>query len=242
MPRHSLVIPFFQEAGNALPLLVLARGTLDSLDGGCEVILVDDGSTDGTAEELAAAAAADSRCRVIRLERNAGQAAALYRGLREARGEIVLTMDGDGQNDPRDFPALLAVIGRGEADVACGWRVDRRDRWTRRISSRIANAVRRFVLRDGVHDAGCQLRVFRREVMAALRPTGMLQAFLPAMAASAGFRVREVPVRHHARRCGASKYGARNLSWRPSVELAAAWWRLRVMARRPGGQPRSRPG
>lgn len=213
------------------PLMAEACAVLATLDPAFEAWLIDDGSTDGTAAELAAVVVAEPRCRVIRLERNVGQAGALLRGLREARGERLLTMDGDGQNDPRDFPALLALV-EGGADLACGWRRERHDRWVRRAMSRTANVVRRGLLRDGVNDAGCQLRVFRREVLAVLEPGPLWQAFLPAMAAAAGLRVRELPVRHHARRHGKAHFGVRNLWWRPVAEMGRLWWRLRRRSRR----------
>lgn len=232
-PRCSLVVPFHNEAGNVRPLMAAACAVLAELDPAFEALLVDDGSTDGTAAELAAVAAADPRCRVLRLGRNLGQAAALLHGLRAARGERLLTMDGDGQNDPRDFPALLALVEAG-ADLACGWRRERHDRWARRAMSRTAYVVRRWLLRDGVHDAGCQLRVFRREVLEVLEPGPLWQAFLPAMAAAAGLRVRELPVRHHARRHGRAHFGAWNLWWRPAVEMLRLWRRLR--ARRADGR------
>ncbi|OHE89541.1 MAG: hypothetical protein A3G75_03910 [Verrucomicrobia bacterium RIFCSPLOWO2_12_FULL_64_8] len=229
-PRYSLVVPFYQEAGNIRPLMEAACQVLAGLEGGFEALLVDDGSTDGTAEELAAVAAADPRCRVIRLEQNSGQAAALLRGLQQAQGEIILTMDGDGQNDPRDFPNLLSELERSAADVVCGWRVDRHDTPARRLMSAVANGVRRRMLRDGVHDSGCQLRVLRREVIGALIPRPMMQSFLPAMAAAAGFCVRELPVSHHPRRHGLSKYGVGKLWWRPCVELVVVWRLLRRVA------------
>ncbi len=219
VPRYSLVVPFFNEAANIRPLLAQAVRVLGSLPGGFEALLVDDGSTDGTARELAAVAAGEPRCRVIRLDRNRGQAAALHEGLRQVRGEIILTMDGDGQNDPGDFPALLDRMERDQADLACGIRTPRHDSLLRRVMSALANRVRRYLLRDGVHDAGCQLRAFRREVVAVLRPTPLLQAFLPAMAVAAGFRLAEMPVRHHPRLHGASHYGLRRLWWRPMVEM-----------------------
>jgi glycosyltransferase involved in cell wall biosynthesis len=143
----------------------------------------------------------------------------LLAGLKEARGGLILTMDGDGQNDPRDFPALLALIETRKADIACGWRVKREDGVLRRMMSRLANSIRRRMLRDGLHDAGCQLRVFRREVIATLQPSPLLQAFLPAMAVAAGFRTAEIPVRHHPRVHGESKYGLRTLWWRPFTEM-----------------------
>jgi len=228
-PRYSLVVPFFNEAANVRPLLAQAVRVLGSLPGGFEALLVDDGSTDGTARELDAMAAGEPRCRVIRLGRNRGQAAALLEGLRQARGEIVLTMDGDGQNDPDDIPVLLDRLERDQADLVCGIRTPRHDSLLRRAMSGLANGVRRSFLRDGVQDAGCQLRAFRREAVAALRPTPFLQAFLPAMAVAAGFRLTEIPVRHRPRLHGASHYGLRRLWWRPMIEML----RLRRLLRRP---------
>jgi glycosyltransferase involved in cell wall biosynthesis len=218
-PRHTLVIPFYNEAENVRAVMDATLAALRALEGGFEALLVDDGSTDATATELAAIAAEEARVRVITLKPNRGQAAALHAGLKAARGEIILTMDGDGQNDPRDFPELLAVLASGEADLVCGWRADRHDSWLRRVMSRVANLVRARVLRDGLHDGGCQLRVFRRGVIGILRPSPLLQSFIPAMAVAAGFRVSERRVRHHARRGGESKYGLRRLWWMPMREM-----------------------
>jgi dolichol-phosphate mannosyltransferase len=218
-PRFSLVVPFYQEAGNVAPVVSAACAVMGQLDPDFEAILVDDGSTDGTASELARIAAADPHCRLLTQPENRGQAAALLAGLHQARGRLIFTMDGDGQNDPRDFPALLALVEQNGIDVACGWRADRHDSMLRRAMSRLANTVRRRLLRDGLHDAGCQLRVFRREVIGALRPSPLMQSFLPAMAVAAGFRVGEATVRHHPRTHGDSKYGLGNLWWRPFTEM-----------------------
>lgn len=225
-PRHTLVVPFFNEAGNVRPLMDRALAVLQSLPGDFEVLLVDDGSTDATPAELAALARTNARCRVIRFPTNRGQAAALYEGLREARGQIILTMDGDGQNDPDDFPALLARLSPGRADVVCGIRTPRRDAAARRAMSWLANQVRGRLLCDRLHDGGCQLRVFRREIVPVLDPSPLLQAFLPAMAVAAGFSVAELPVRHHPRRHGTSKYGIRRLWWRPAAEMIRQWRRI----------------
>ncbi|HEY8993600.1 MAG TPA: glycosyltransferase family 2 protein [Lacunisphaera sp.] len=218
-PRCSLVIPFYQEEGNIASVVPDACAVVAELDPGFEAILVDDGSTDGTGRALTEIAATDPHCRVITQPENRGQASALLAGLQQARGELIFTMDGDGQNDPRDFPALLARIERDGLDVSCGWRVDRHDGVLRRMMSRLANVVRSRLLHDNIHDAGCQLRVFRREVIAALRPSPLMQSFLPAMAVAAGFRVGELPVRHHPRTHGDSKYGLHNLWWRPFTEM-----------------------
>jgi hypothetical protein len=135
-------------------------------------------------------------------------------------------MDGDGQNDPRDNPALLALVESGGVDLACGWRVDRHDSTLRRIMSRVANVVRGAVLKDGVHDAGCQLRVMRREVRDAFFPMELMQSFIPALAVAAGFRVGEMPVRHHARQQGTAKYGLGRLWWRPAAAMIGLRWKI----------------
>ncbi len=227
-PAYSLVVPLFNEAGNVLEVVDAAGRVLTARGKAFEIILVDDASTDPTPAEVAAAAARWAACRALRLPAHAGQAAALWAGLNEARGDFILTMDGDGQNDPLDFPALLELVESGRFDLACGWRVDRRDSGLRRAMSRLANGVRRAVLGDRVHDAGCQLRVMRREVLSALQPMELLQAFVPALAVAAGYRVGELPVRHHPRRHGRSKYGLGRLWWRP----AAAMLRLHASLRR----------
>jgi glycosyltransferase involved in cell wall biosynthesis len=225
-PDLSLVIPVYNEAGNILPLAGDAVTVLRGLGRPFEVILVNDGSTDATAAEIAAAHAHWPECRELRLERNSGQATALLTGLRAASGRLLLMMDGDGQNDPRDFPALLDLVESGRVDLACGWRVDRHDSTLRRIMSRVANLVRGVILRDGVHDAGCQLRAFRREVRDAFVPMELMQSFIPALAVAAGWRVGELPVRHHARRHGEPKYGFRRLWWRPAAAMLGLRWRI----------------
>ncbi|AOS46196.1 Undecaprenyl-phosphate 4-deoxy-4-formamido-L-arabinose transferase [Lacunisphaera limnophila] len=219
MSAHtSLVIPLYNEAGNILPLVGACVDVLNARGRDYEIILVDDGSTDGTAAEIKEACARWPRC-VVLTRPHAGQAAALLAGLQAARGDLLLTLDGDGQNDPRDFPALLDLVESDQVDLACGWRVDRHDSTLRRVMSRLANLVRRRVLADGVHDAGCQLRVMRRTVRDALFPFELMQSFIPAIAVAAGFRVGELPVRHHPRRHGDSKYGFLRLWLSPALAM-----------------------
>jgi dolichol-phosphate mannosyltransferase len=225
-PQLSVVVPVYNEAGNILPLAHATVEVLESLGRSFEIIFVNDGSTDGTAAEIAEASRRWPQCRELPMPQNSGQAVALHKGLREARGRLIVTMDGDGQNDPRDIPALLALVESGKIDVACGWRVDRHDSWLRRRMSRLAYVARRAILRDRVHDSGCQLRVIRPEVREVLEPMELMQSFLPAIAAAAGFRVGELPVRHHARERGESKYGFARLWWRPAIAMLGLRWRL----------------
>jgi glycosyltransferase involved in cell wall biosynthesis len=225
-PQLSVVVPVYNEAGNILPLADKTVAALRALGRPFEIIFVNDGSTDLTTDEIAAAHAQWPECRELRLPKNSGQAVALLTGLRAARGDYLLMMDGDGQNDPRDYPALLALVESGQVDLACGWRVDRHDSTLRKIMSRVANVVRRAILHDGVHDSGCQLRVMRREVRAAFFPMELMQSFIPALAVAAGFRVGEIPVRHHGRHVGESKYGFGRLLWRPALALLNLRWQI----------------
>lgn len=226
-PAYSLVIPFYNEAGNVLPLVETCVAVLVDRGRDFEILLVDDGSSDATPAEIAAACERWPECRAITLS-HTGQAVALLAGLLSARGPLLLTMDGDGQNDPRDLPILIDLVERRHLDLACGWRIDRHDSGLRRIMSLFANGVRRRYLGDGVNDAGCQLRVMRREVRDALFPTELLQSFIPAIAVAAGFRVGERPVRHHARRHGTSKYGFLRLWWRPALAMFRLRQELRL--------------
>ena len=225
-PWLSVVIPAFNEEPNVEACYRELVEVLERLGHPFEVVVVDDGSTDRTPEILRVLAAADPRLRLVRLRRNAGQTAALDAGFRTARGPVVVTMDADLQNDPRDIPTLLAALEA--ADAACGWRVDRRDRWTKRVASRIANGVRRRFTGDGVHDTGCTLKAFRRTALDRLKLYRGMHRFLPALLIMERFRVVEVPVRHRPRRAGTSKYG----NWgRLRVGLTDLW-AVRWMARR----------
>jgi dolichol-phosphate mannosyltransferase len=226
MLRLSLVIPAFNEEPNVEACYREVVQALEPLGEPFEVIVVDDGSTDRTPEILRALAARDPRLRLVRFRRNAGQTAALAAGFRAARGPVVVTMDADLQNDPRDIPALLAALE--SADAACGWRVDRRDPWTKRIASRIANRVRSRMTGDGVHDTGCTLKAFRRSALDRLKLYRGMHRFLPALLLLEGFRVVEVPVRHRPRRAGTSKYGNWSRLWGGLADL----WAVRWMARR----------
>ena len=225
-PALSVVIPAFDEEANVEPCYRELVGVLETHGQSFEIVFVDDGSTDGTPGILRGLAGGDSRVRVLRLRRNSGQTAALDAGFRAARAPIVVTMDADLQNDPHDIPRLLAALP-GQ-DAVCGWRVDRHDPWTKRIASRVANAVRDRVTADGVHDTGCTLKAFRREAVQRLHLYRGMHRFLPALLQMEGMRVTELPVSHRPRRAGVSKYG----NWRRLWTGLADLWAVRWMARR----------
>jgi glycosyltransferase involved in cell wall biosynthesis len=205
-PDVSVVIPVHDEADNVSPLFERLVPRLDELGRTWEVIVVDDGSRDGTYAELNRLATDDSRIKLVKLRRNYGQTAALAAGFDHARGEIVVPMDGDLQNDPADIAPLLDKIGEGY-DVVSGWRKDRQDNVVRRFPSRVANWLIGRVTGVRLHDYGCTLKAYRRDIVEETRLYGEMHRFLPALAHQAGARITEIPVRHHARTSGRSKYG-----------------------------------
>lgn len=224
-PLYSVVIPFFNESESLEGLLAEVRTTMEGIGQPYEVLAVDDGSADQTLAKLNALAKNWPALQVVAAPRNEGQAAALWRGFTAARGAWLITMDGDGQNAPADIPALIALTAN--CDMAVGIRATRRDTWLRRAMSRIANSVRGRLLGDRMHDSGCALKVFRREVAGAFWPIRSLYSFMPAFAVAAGYRVAEIPVQHRERRAGVSNYGLRAFAWKPLMDLLTLWWLLR---------------
>ncbi len=207
-PEISVVVPVFDEQDNVLPLVQRVIDAIGNHPGGVELVLVDDCSRDSTWDRIKAARAQDSRVRGVRHGRNRGQSAALYTGFNASRGSIIATLDGDLQNDPADFPEMLKYLG--EFDMVCGVRAKRADTLVRRVSSLVARWVRRTALHSEFLDTGCNLRVFKRSVLPALPPFDGLHRFMPILAQNAGARVKEIPVRHHPRTAGVSKYGVWN--------------------------------
>ncbi|MEO7866972.1 MAG: glycosyltransferase family 2 protein [Candidatus Eisenbacteria bacterium] len=221
-PHISVVVPAYNEAESLPPLFAELRAALAPLDERWELVIVDDGSTDGTAALLAAEAARDARVVPVILAANAGQSAALAAGLLRVRGDIVVTLDADLQNDPADLPKLLAALEH--ADVVSGIRADRQDSWVRLVSSRIANNVRRSVLGDPVTDIGCSFKAYRREQLEGLPMFVGVHRFLPALCVFRGARFAEVRLRHRSRRHGVSKYGVGNRLWRGIADLIGVHW------------------
>jgi dolichol-phosphate mannosyltransferase len=222
VPHYSIVIPVYNEEDVIGSLLSEFRDFAATWRTDYELLLVDDGSSDRTAEIIAGQFENWSQGRLMRLSRNSGQAAALFYGMKRARGQVVILLDGDGQNDPHDISKILAPLN--EVDMVIGIRVKRRDSIIRRAMSRLANAARSRILGDGVSDSGCGIKAFHRRVVEAFIPMRTLYSFIPALAISAGFTIRQVPVRHRPRSGGKSKYGVRQFLWKPLLDMAGVWW------------------
>jgi glycosyltransferase involved in cell wall biosynthesis len=219
MSNVSVVVPLYNEEEN---VSILQRELTDALTGlDYEIIFVDDGSRDETVSRIVP----DRRIRVLRFEKNAGQSAAIFAGLQAVRGEIVVLIDGDLQNDPVDIARLLAEISRG-ADLVCGYRAQRKDTVVKRITSRVANFVRSRFTRDGVRDTGCTLKAMRRDCIAALVPFKGMHRFIPALVKGAGYRLVEIPVNHRPRRFGQSKYGLGNRAVHATIDMFGVRWLL----------------
>ena len=203
----SVIVPVYNEVDNLRPLCERIHTALAEAGREYEIILVDDGSRDGSSELLAELHAEDATLTVLRFRRNFGQTAALAAGFAHARGAVIVSLDADLQNDPLDIPRLLAKLDEGY-DLVNGWRADRRDPFLRRrLPSQIANALIARVTRVKLHDSGCTLKAFRRDVAKGLKLYGEMHRFIPALAADMGARLTEVPVAHHPRTRGTSKYG-----------------------------------
>ena len=218
-PAVSVVVPVFNEAENVSILQSELRTALSGLDH--EIVFVDDGSTDRSAEKIECG----PNVRVVCFEKNTGQSAALYAGIKAARGQVIVMIDSDLQNDPADIPRLLAEISRG-ADLVCGYRAKRKDTFTKRLTSRIANFVRSRFTKDYVRDTGCTLKAMRRECAVALVPFKGMHRFIPALVRGAGYQLVEIPVNHRPRRFGQTKYGFGSRAWRATMDMFGVRWLL----------------
>ena len=233
-PAVSVVVPVRNEAGNIAPLLVEIAAALDG-QWPFEVVYVDDGSSDGTAAELDRLKAQHPWLRRLRHKQSCGQSAAVRSGVKAARGAMIVTLDGDGQNDPAFLPALLRALEQGAPSVGliAGQRIGRKASAFKKLQSRIANAVRSMVLRDGTRDTGCGLKAFRRDVFLALPYFDGLHRFLPALVRREGYDIGYVDVVDRPRGSGVSNYGMWDRLWIGILDLAGVWWLIRRKKRVP---------
>ncbi len=231
-PWISVVIPIKDERDNLAPLtdqlLKILESRTESNQTPFEIIYIDDGSSDGSSDLLDRLAAQHQPVKVWHFDRNYGQSAAFDAGFKRSTGALVVTMDGDLQNDPADIGTLLPYAH--DYDLVCGWRTNRHDSLVRKVSSRIANAVRSVVTGDRMHDTGCSLKIFRRTLVDKMQLFTGMHRFFPALALMHGFTVTEVPVRHYPRTHGVSKYGVGNRLFKGLYDLIAVrWMQTRVL-------------
>jgi len=206
---YSIVIPVYNEEDNISPLYKKIASVMKGM-GKYEIIFIDDGSTDGTFEKIKKLNEKDSNVRCIRFRRNFGKTAALNAGFEHAEGDVIITMDGDMQNDPEDIPSLVKMLEK--YDAVSGWRYSRKDPWLRKkLPSRISNAISRWITGLNLHDFNCALKAYRKEALDGIELYGDMHRYIPAVLAWKGYRVGEIKVRHHERKHGKSKYGARRL-------------------------------
>lgn len=224
--QFSVVVPVYNEAGNIRPLLAELGQALHG-EQDYEIVYVDDGSEDSTRTELESMCEQFPRLRLLRHPSRCGQSSALLSGVRAARGAWIVTLDGDGQNDPADIPLLLSRMrscnDAGKLMLA-GHRVARQDSWIKCCSSRVANAVRRWILHDETPDTGCGLKLFPRQLFLSLPAFDHMHRFLPALVKREGARVESVPVGHRSRCSGVSKYGVHNRLWVGLVDVCGVMW------------------
>jgi glycosyltransferase involved in cell wall biosynthesis len=220
-PAFSVVVPFYNEAENLPRLIREIDAMLRVLEKTAEIVLVNDGSTDTFARPPASPAFA---IRWLDLTQNSGQSAAMYYGMQAARGEFIILLDADLQNDPMDAPKMWHKLGDENLDMVTGVRMDRHDTWVRRISSRVANAVRGALLQDRTSDTGCTLKVMRSEAAKRLPAWNGMHRFMPALTLAAGYKIGEMPVSHRARHAGVSKVAGGKRAVRATVDLLGMLW------------------
>jgi glycosyltransferase involved in cell wall biosynthesis len=221
----SIVIPIKNESENLSLLMADLLAVLAQGRETYEIIFIDDGSTDCSCQVLEQLQLQSPVLRAIRFDRNYGKTAALSAGFEQARGDTIIIMDGDRQNDPLDIPHFLKALEEGH-DIVCGYRIKRSDNWFRRLQSRIANRIRNLFTHDGVHDSGCGYQAMRRECLKKIRLYSGMHRFLPCLFQMEGFSMAQIPVRHHPRMAGVSKYPFWRRLRRAGIDLIAVRWML----------------
>ena len=223
-PEISLVVPVFNEEDNLRELAAAIEAAMARVARPWELILVDDGSTDGSLAVIRELAAASHSVRYLALERNSGQSAAFAAGFRDAGGDIIITMDADLQNDPADIPAMLALYGKDGVTMVTGWRAKRRDTLSKRLASRFGNAVRNWISGDTIKDTGCSLKVMHAGMLRSLPVFSGVHRFYPTLMRLEGAKIAEVAVNHRPRNAGVSKYGIWDRARKTAVDLLAVRW------------------
>lgn len=208
--HYSIVIPTWNEEKNVVPLYAKIKKVMDTLNKDYEIIFIEDCSTDATYRNLMELNKRDKRVRIIKFRTHSGQTAAMDAGFKHAQGSIIIAMDADLQNDPEDIPRLLAKMKQGY-DCVSGWRFDRKDDFGKKFWSLFARMIRFIVVRDGVHDSGCSLKVYRKECFDGLNLYGEMHRYIPALLMWRGFRIGEIKVKHHKRKWGKTKYSVNRL-------------------------------
>ncbi|HCE42143.1 MAG TPA: glycosyltransferase [Lentisphaeria bacterium] len=217
--RLSVVAPFFNESGSIPSLHGEIKRVCEQNGYTYEIIFVDDGSTDNTEETVLRLAP----LKYIQFRKNFGQTAAMDAGIKAARYDLIVTMDGDGQNDPADIPAMIAYLQENNLDLVTGWRKNRKDSFSKRLLSRFANFLRHMFINDSVHDSGCSLKVCRRECFDTVTLYGEMHRFIPAILQIKGFKIGEIPVNHRYRSAGRTKYGF-GRTVRGFIDLISVWF------------------
>jgi glycosyltransferase involved in cell wall biosynthesis len=220
--KYSVVIPLKNEEENIKELIQELEPVMASLQGPWELICIDDGSTDNTLSILNALAKKKAYLKIVAFTKNYGQSSAFDAGFKKATGEWVITLDGDRQNDPADIPAMIQAMG--DCDMICGIRIKRRDTFVKKITSKLANFVRRRVCEDGVQDTGCSLKIYRTQSLRKIKMYQGMHRFLPALFKIEGFKIKEMPVNHRERTKGTTKYNFFNRSFNTIADLLAVRW------------------
>nr|NQU94212.1 glycosyltransferase family 2 protein [Bacteroidota bacterium] len=219
MKSISIIIPVYNEVGNVAKLHQEVVDVCRKIGASFELIFVDDGSNDGTAKIIKTLKPA----KIIRLRKNFGQTAALDVGFRHVRNEYVITMDGDGQNDPADIPGLIKHLEENDLDVVSGWRKNRKDTYGKRMASRVANILRGILIKDGIQDSGCTMKIYTRESISELSLFGEMHRFIPALLIMRGFKIGEIPVNHRYRKYGKTKYDIRR-TIKGVLDMMSVWF------------------
>jgi len=223
-PELTVILPVLNERESLQPLFEELQNSLKQTRKSYELLFVDDGSQDGSLEVLRGLERDNTVVRLVEFEQNAGQSAALGAGFRAAKGKIIVTLDSDGQIDPRDIPKVLEPIHHNKADAVCGVRAMRKDSWIKRKTSQFANWVRNKISGDSIQDTGCSLKAFRKECLDSFFYFNGMHRFFPTLVKMGGYRVVEVPVSHRSREKGESKYSTRNRLIHPFLDLLAVRW------------------